>query len=85
MYYYNYPATKQMLPKMLALLKYCHDFHQTSSRWYFYLQEIVQNHYKAEGTCLFFNGSKQILFDDQEEYFSDVLSQTLDKLKEITL
>jgi hypothetical protein len=84
MYFHHYPATKQMLPKLFALLRYCRDFHQSTSRWYFYSQEIVQNHFKAQGNCLFFEGSKEILLGEVE-YYTEEVSQTLGKLKEITL
>jgi hypothetical protein len=57
----KHPAPKQMLPKLLALLKCCHASKQKLSTWYFDLQESIQNHYCTEGNCIFFGDAKEIL------------------------
>jgi hypothetical protein len=80
----NLPATKQMLPKLLTLLQFCHDFGQTSNRWYIYLQEIIQNHFKAEGNCLFLDDSKEIL-SGEVDLLEEEISKTIDGLNLLTL
>jgi len=59
--YFNLPATKQMLPKLLALLNCCHTSGQRLSQWHFNLQQTILNNYRAEGNCLFFGDAKEIL------------------------
>jgi hypothetical protein len=54
-------VTKQMLPKLVALLKRCHVFGQESNRWYIILQHSIRDHYMTEGSCLFFGDAKEIL------------------------
>jgi hypothetical protein len=58
---FHLPVPKQLLPKMLALLEYCHASDQKSTQWYFKLQDSIRNHYKTEGNCLFFGEAKKIL------------------------
>jgi hypothetical protein len=55
------PATKPMLPKLLALLQCCFESGQKSKLWYILVQENIQNHYRTEGTCLFYGDAKKIL------------------------
>jgi hypothetical protein len=83
-YVSNLPATKPMLPKLLTLLQHCHDFSQTSNGWYIYLQEIIQNHYKTEGNCLFYDDSKEIL-SGEVDLLEEELSKTIDGLKLLTV
>lgn len=73
-----------MLPKLLSLLQKCHDSGQKSNRWYVYLQEIIQSHYKAQGSCLFYDNSKEILYGE-EDFFRKEMSESIDKLKVLTL
>jgi hypothetical protein len=85
-HFYNakLPATKIMLPKLLVLLQHCHDSGQTSNRWYFYLQEIIEAYYKAEGSCLFFDGSMEI-YCGAEDFFKKEMSFVIDKFKVLNL
>jgi hypothetical protein len=76
---YHFPATKPMLPKLLTLLQYCHDFGQKSNKWFFFLQEIIQYHFKAEGTCICFDGSREIL-RGEEDHFEKEMTELFDKL-----
>jgi hypothetical protein len=67
--YSKLPATKKMLPKMLNLLFCCHSPDQkklTQCQLYYNLQQSVMNHFKAEGSCLFFGDAKEILSGETE-------------------
>jgi hypothetical protein len=57
----KHPATKQMLPKLLSILKLCHGSDQKATQLYFNLQKSIQNHYRTEGNCLFLGAAKEIL------------------------
>jgi hypothetical protein len=57
----RFPATKPMLPKMLALLQLCKAPGLKSSKLYFYLQKSIENHYRTEGNCFLFGDAKEIL------------------------
>lgn len=63
---FNAPVTKQMLPKLLALLRSFHKSDQKVSTWYFQLQETIKNHYRTKGSCLFFEDSIEILSGEKE-------------------
>lgn len=81
---FHFPATKPVLPKLLTLLKYCHESGETSNKWYYCLQEIIQNHYKAQGTCFFFDGSKEILYGEGDKH-GEEMSDVIHKLKMLIL
>jgi hypothetical protein len=53
----NLPATKPMLPKLMALLKWC----QKSNQMYFRVQQSIEYYYYTESNCLFFGDAKKIL------------------------
>jgi hypothetical protein len=55
------PATKLMLPKLIALAKYCHDCDKKMSQWYCGLLNTIKSHFMTEGSCLFFGDAKKIL------------------------
>jgi hypothetical protein len=57
----KHPAPKQLLPKLVALLQCCYVSGEKLNRWYFDLQEAIQNYYSTEGNCLFFGDAKEIL------------------------
>jgi hypothetical protein len=60
------PATKQMLPKLVAVLKSCLASDQSSNQWYIILQQNIENHYLTEGNCFFFGDAKEILSGEME-------------------
>jgi hypothetical protein len=62
----KFPATKQMLPKLLALLQRCHASGEMSNQWYFNLRKVIQNHYKTQGNCLFYGDAEEILRGELE-------------------
>jgi hypothetical protein len=62
----RHPAPKQLLPKLVSLLKLCHASDQKMTNWYFDLQETILNHYLTEGNCFFFGGAKEILSGEQD-------------------
>lgn len=66
---YKLLATKSMLPKLLALLELCQRSKQKSTQWYYNLQETIQNHYRTEGSCLFYDDCKELM--DGEKQFKD--------------
>jgi hypothetical protein len=59
-------VTKPMLPKLLDLLQFCHSTDHMSNQWYYKLQKTIQNHFRTEGSCLFYNDSKEILSGEME-------------------
>jgi len=79
------PATKQMLPKMLTLLQQCHASDQKSNRWYFNLQESIQNHFTAEGSCFFFGNAKEILSGQLDYRMEEIDYNTDEKLQELNI
>jgi hypothetical protein len=66
----KFPAPQLMLPKMVSVLEHCHASGQTLTRWYVYLQELIQKHYLAHGNCFFYGNSESFMLGD-EEYFSE--------------
>jgi hypothetical protein len=61
------PVTRQMLPKLLALLRIFHKRGRKENFWYYTIQDAIKFHYRAEGNCLFFGGSQQI-FNGQKDF-----------------
>jgi hypothetical protein len=57
----NLPATKPMLPKLMALLKWCQKTGQKSNQMYFRVQQSIEYYYYTESNCLFFGDAKEIL------------------------
>jgi hypothetical protein len=69
----NLPATKQMIPLLLALLHSYHTSDEKLTQWYYTLQICIQNYFKTEGSCLFLGDAKEILsgelqFDMSKHY-----------------
>jgi hypothetical protein len=60
------PVTKQMLPKLIALLQYCHDSDKKANTWFCLLQQAIENHYRTEGNCLLFGDAKEILSGEMD-------------------
>jgi hypothetical protein len=81
----KFPATKQMLPKLLALLQRCHASDQKANRWYFNLQETIQNHFTAEGNCFFFGDAKEILSGRLDYCMEEINCNAAEKLQELNL
>lgn len=82
-----FPATKQMLPTLVAVLQSCHASGHKSNHWYFMLQETIQNHFMAKGNCFFFGDAKEILSGEVDYDLVKVLISNLqDKdFKELTV
>jgi len=74
------PATKKMLPKLLTLLQYCHDYGQTSNRWFFYLQEIIQYHFKAEGKSFCYGDTREIVRGEKDYRLDQYLVEVIERL-----
>jgi hypothetical protein len=76
--YSNLPATKQLLPNLITLVKdYCHKVDQNKlSMWHFGLLQTIQNHYMTEGNCLFFGDAKEILNGEVEYEMDSAILQT---------
>jgi hypothetical protein len=72
------PAPKQILPKMIALLQLFHESGQNSSGFYFGLQKSIQNHYRTEGNCLFFEDAKEI--HDGDPDYAEKLDDSFQKI-----
>jgi hypothetical protein len=74
----KHPASKQMLPILVALLKLCHASDQKMCNWYFHVQETIQNHYWTEGNSFFFGGAEKILSGEM-----DFGTEEINKLQEL--
>jgi len=61
------PVTKQMLPKLLALLRIFHERDRKENFWYYTIQDAIKLHFRTEGNCLFFDGSQQI-FNGEKDF-----------------
>jgi hypothetical protein len=55
------PADKEMLPKMVALLREFRKSGTKINQWYFQMQECIKNHYRTQGNCFWFKDAKEIL------------------------
>jgi len=78
------PVPKPLLPKLLTLLKCCHESGQKLSNWYFALQETIQNHYRSEGNCFFFGDAKQILSGEMD-YSMEEMGVYVEKMQALSL
>jgi len=58
---FKFAIDKDLLPKMVSLVEKMHEKDIRKNQMYFRLQECIQNHYKAQGSCLFFKDSKEIM------------------------
>jgi hypothetical protein len=77
----RFPATKEMLPKLLTLLQSCHESDHKSTQWYHFLQMSIQDHFRTKGCCMFFGDAKQILSGemqyDMSKFSTDTIMDTL--------
>jgi hypothetical protein len=80
----NLPVTKEMLPKLMGLLESCHASGNTANRWYFILMQAINNHYKTEGNCLFFDDAEELL-GGEKDYDMTALNLYIKKMQELNL
>jgi hypothetical protein len=78
---YNVPADKEMLSKMVALLREFHKAGSTMHQWYFQMQESVKNHYRTQGSCFFFKDAKEILKGTKEFDAQDAMEKVPERMK----
>jgi len=75
-------SDKEMLPKMVHVLKGLHKKNKKLNQWYFQIQESIKNHYRTQGNCFFFNDAKDILtgvkqFDSTKSW--DSMAERMEK------
>jgi hypothetical protein len=83
--HFKLPATKQLLPHLLDLVKLYHTCDDKLSVWYYGLLRTIQSHFMTEGNCLFFGDAKEILSGEKDYDVEEMHSVMADKLKNIAL
>lgn len=83
MYFCNYhvAADKEMVSKMVALLREFHKAGSTMHQWYFQMQESVKNRYRTQGSCFFFKDAKEILKGTKPFDAKDAMDKVPERMK----
>jgi hypothetical protein len=80
----NLPVTKEMLPKLIGLVKSCHASGNMANRWCLLLQQAIENHYMTEGNCLFFDDA-EVLLSGEKDYDMTALNLYIKKMQGLNL
>lgn len=70
----DFPPTKQMMPKLIALLEFYKASGQKLTQLYYKLQICVKYYYQTEGNCLFYGDAKEIVRGEMDYDMAKILS-----------